>query len=263
MLRLILVDDEPLSRQRLRYLLDGRADVALVGEAGSVSEAVRLIAQERPDGVFLDVEMADGTGFDVLGRLVHPPCIVFVTAYSHHAVDAFGVQAVDYLLKPVRQSRLEEALRRLEAALRRAEPRIPERIPDKAPAMFHMRLPGRALSVPHDSLVLLSAERDYTRIVLDGRPPLLVRQTLGRSAAELPDQTFHRLGRSLIVNLDRLSEVDQKSRDTTWIRLAGWDQGVLLGRAASDDLRRILASSTKRRAAELRCPSMPNPIRSA
>ncbi|AMB44492.1 MULTISPECIES: response regulator transcription factor [Methylobacteriaceae] len=250
MLRLILVDDEPLSRQRLRYLLDGRADVTLVGEAGSVSDAVRLIAQERPDGVFLDVEMGDGTGFDVLGRLVHPPCIVFVTAYSHHAVDAFGVQAVDYLLKPVRQSRLEEALRRLEAALRRAEPRIP----DKAPAMFHMRLPGRALSVPHDAVVLLSAERDYTRIVLEGRPPLLIRQTLGRSAAELPDQTFHRLGRSLIVNLDRLCEVDQKSRDTTWIRLAGWDQGVLLGRAASDDLRRILSSSNKRPAADRPCP---------
>ncbi|WP_298951680.1 response regulator transcription factor [uncultured Methylobacterium sp.] len=241
MLRLIVVDDEALARQRLRDLLDGQADVTLVGEAGSVSDAVRLITQERPDGVLLDIEMADGTGFDVVRRLADPPSIVFVTAYSHHAVDAFGVRAVDYLLKPVRQSRLEEALRRLHAALR---PPVP-RVPDTIPAMFHMRLSGGALSVLHDAIVFLSAERDYTRIVVEGRAPLLVRQPLGRSAAELPDTTFRRLGRSLVVNLARLREVDQKSRDTTWIRLAGWDQAVVLGRAASEDLRRILTSSRR------------------
>src|SRR6185369_6860483 len=119
-IRTLIVDDEPLALRRLRALLADEADIEIVGEAANGTEAVRAIAGERPDLVFLDVQMPGLDGFDVLRATasIHQPFVVFVTAHDEHAIKAFEVQAVDYVLKPVVETRFREAVRRAVSRLR-------------------------------------------------------------------------------------------------------------------------------------------------
>lgn len=112
-LRILLVDDERLARDRLRGFLRGLEGVEIVGEASNGPEAVKLIEEQRPDLVFLDIQMPGMDGFGVLRALSHKPEVVFSTAYDSYAIQAFDVQAADYLLKPISRSRLAEAVRRV------------------------------------------------------------------------------------------------------------------------------------------------------
>jgi two-component system, LytTR family, response regulator len=116
--RAMLVDDEPLARRRLRRLLAEHGGIEIVGEAGDGAAACGLIAEVKPDLVFLDVQMPGMSGFDVLTRLRERPNVIFVTAHDEFAVRAFEEQALDYLLKPVEPARLERALARLAAGAR-------------------------------------------------------------------------------------------------------------------------------------------------
>lgn len=120
-LRVVIVDDEPPARARLRRMLATCDGVALAGEAASVPEARALLARERPDLVFLDVQMPGEDGFALLEGLAERPAVVFVTAYDHYAVQAFEANAIDYLLKPFRRERLDEALARARRDLARPE----------------------------------------------------------------------------------------------------------------------------------------------
>jgi two-component system, LytTR family, response regulator LytT len=121
-LRVVVVDDEQLARQELCYLLEGRPDVQVVAEAANGPEAMTAIDRHEPDLVFLDIQMPGLTGFEVARQLLdrgeEAPALVFVTAYDQHAIEAFEVNAVDYLLKPVDAARLEQALQRAQAPQR-------------------------------------------------------------------------------------------------------------------------------------------------
>lgn len=118
MLRVLIVDDEHLARQAMRRLL-AMHPVEIVGEADSVASALEAIERTQPQALFLDIELGASDGFDLLAALEHPPVVVFVTAYTEHAVEAFAVNAVDYLLKPVEPERLAESLGRIERQLDR------------------------------------------------------------------------------------------------------------------------------------------------
>src|SRR6185503_20038322 len=119
-IRTLIVDDEPLARRRLRALLADESDIEIVGEAGSGNAAVAAMDKLRPDLVFLDVHMPELNGFEVLRETAarHQPDVVFVTAFDEHAIRAFDVQAVDYILKPVVEPRFREAVRRAVKRLR-------------------------------------------------------------------------------------------------------------------------------------------------
>ena len=117
MLRVMIVDDEALARQGLRDEIGRCTGVEVCGEAGSMTQALQAIPALAPDALFLDIRMPHGNGFDLLKKLPAAPPVVFVTAHSEYAVQAFEVQAVDYLLKPVRPARLAEAVARLQSAL--------------------------------------------------------------------------------------------------------------------------------------------------
>src|SRR6476660_2424210 len=119
--RTLIVDDEPIARRRLRSLLADEPDIDVIGEASNGTEAVRAIATDRPDLVFLDVQMPGLDGFEVLRATsgIYQPFVVFITAHDEHAIRAFDVQAVDYLLKPVIEERFREAVRRAVSRLRR------------------------------------------------------------------------------------------------------------------------------------------------
>ena len=124
-IRTLVVDDEQLARERLRRFLGELADVGVIGDAANGVEAVQLIAETRPDLVFLDVQMPGMDGFEVLKALPRPAFhVVFATAYDEYAIRAFEVQAIDYLLKPFARARVEEAIGRVRARIDRAAPAI-------------------------------------------------------------------------------------------------------------------------------------------
>ena len=122
MLRVVLCDDERLALQRLRQLLSPHSEFQIVGEANSKEAALRIIRKEKPDALFLDVQMPGATGFDLLKALHPPPKTVMVTAYAKYATQAFDIEAVDYLIKPVSPQRFAQALHRLQTACSKKSP---------------------------------------------------------------------------------------------------------------------------------------------
>jgi two-component system LytT family response regulator len=232
MLRVMIIDDEPLARQGLRQMLEVLAGVEVCGEAESLQQAVDAIPALRPDGLFLDIEMPGGGGFELLARLENPPPVVFFTAHSEFAARAFDVQAVDYLLKPVRRERLRTALERLREAA------APYGDGDR----ICLRTPGRTLVAPLEKVVLLEAEGDFTRVSVDGEQPILICQTLSSYAETLPHPPFVRLDRSLIVNTTRVESIQSEPDRTGFAKLNGIASPIPLGRAALRRLRTSIAS---------------------
>lgn len=236
MLRVIVVDDEPLARRGLRQLLAMHPQVTVVGEAADADAARELIAEERPDAVFLDIRMPGADGFSLVGAGGFSPKVVFVTAYSEHAARAFEVEAVDYLLKPVRPERLASAIHRLEEACKGNE----------ASASYHatdrlcLRTPQRTLVVPLRSVAALVADGDFTRFLLRGEKALLICHSLGSYERVLPSPPFLRLDRSIIVNLELVVRTERRSRDEARLELDGLDEPLVIGRTAQARLREAL-----------------------
>ena len=220
MIRAVIVDDEDLARDKLKRLLGIHEDVRVVGEAKDGDEAVDLIRAERPDLVFLDIDMPRRTGFEVLEEVgaAQTPLVVFVTAYDEHAVQAFEVHAVDYLLKPFEESRLRDALARARA---RRENAAPVSIEPLLGALTEMRarqqqLEGRLLGdsyprrlpvregqetlfVELEDIDWIEAADNYVQLHA-GRRTYMVRETLAAMEARLDPKVFTRVHRGAIVN---------------------------------------------------------------
>ena len=217
--RAVVVDDEPPARRRLRALLADEADVEIVGEAGGGTAAVQLITAERPDLVFLDVQMPGLDGFGVLRAVApsHLPLVIFVTAYDEHAIRAFEVAAVDYVLKPVDEARFRAAVRRAVERVRGARPAdlsaelatLLERLQPAAaapPERFPVRANGVVTFVRVHDIDWVDVAGDQVRLHV-GKETHLLRETMAQVEARLPAATFVRIHRSTIVNLDRVREV--------------------------------------------------------
>ena len=164
MLRAMIVDDEAPARSELRFLLEQTGKVASIIEASSVRSAIEKLMENRVDVVFLDISMPSASGLqlaEALHKLKNPPAVVFVTAYSDHAVEAFDVDAVDYLLKPVEEERLERALAKVAAHVKpQAETKSSiERIP--------VEKGGRKVLIPVDQIRYIMAKDDYSCIYTD------------------------------------------------------------------------------------------------
>ena len=227
MLRLLIIDDEPLARQTLRQMLGLHPGLKVVGEADSVPEALRLIREEKPDAIFLDVQMPGADGFSLLRSLEHPPRVVFVTAHAAHAAEAFDFDAVDYLLKPVRPVRLAVAVGRLEAETAGGEPwQAKDRICFKTPERTLIATPGM--------IAALEADGDFTRIHIEGERPMLICHNLSFYEKTLPSPPFVRLDRSLMINAHRVRKIEAapSERDHERLFLAGVEKEFPLGRAA-------------------------------
>jgi len=199
--RVLLVDDEPLARQRLRQMLADHADVTVVGEAEHVEQAREVVRAERPDLVLLDIRMPGADGFALIEslHLTPMPYIIFVTAYAEHAVEAFDAEAVDYLLKPFDEERLARALERARAALaRRSGARHLERF-----AVTAGRLTRYVAARDVD---WIEGYGNYARLHV-GKGTHLVRTTLAALEQELDPGKFARVHRSAIVSLDRVREL--------------------------------------------------------
>jgi two-component system LytT family response regulator len=236
MLRVMLVDDEALARQGLRAGLENLPGVEVCGEAADMTQALQAVPALAPDALFLDIRMPRGDGFALLNKLPAPPPVVFVTAHSEYAVQAFDIQAVDYLLKPVRPARLAEAVDRLRAALGRdsEEPAYGET--DR----ICLRTPERTIVTTATDILLLEAEGDFTRVTVDGEQPLLICQTIGNFERTLPGPPLVRLDRSLMINLERVETIEVSPTRGARVTLRGLERPVELGRAALRRLREAL-----------------------
>jgi two-component system LytT family response regulator len=208
-MRTLIVDDEPIARRGLRRLLEAESDIEIVGEAGSGSAAVEAIESLRPELVLLDIQMPEMDGLEVVAAIGadRMPAVVFVTAYDRYAIDAFDLNAADYVLKPVDPERLHRALERA----RRRKPRELEerlaRILDSArPRRLVVRSAGRIQFVDIDEIDWITAEDNYVRIHTAGKT-FLMRETVTGIEQRLDPREFLRIRRSTIVRISRIREV--------------------------------------------------------
>jgi two-component system LytT family response regulator len=219
-LRALIADDEPLARARIRRLLGDEARVSAIDEARNGAEAVRLIAERRPDLVFLDVQMPKTDGFGVIEEVGadRMPPVVFVTAYDQYALQAFEVHALDYLLKPFTQERFAAALARAMATLDGGTG-VPALGASLRALLQHLSAPRThldriAVSVNGRLVPLRSADIDWIAsagkyIVLHAGPAEhLVRESMSSIEGKLDPRRFVRIHRQAIVNLDRIAEIE-------------------------------------------------------
>jgi two-component system LytT family response regulator len=221
-LRVVIVDDEAPARALIREYLSAAPDVEVVGECSNGFEAVRTIADLAPDVVFLDVQMPKLDGFEVLELLERRPAVVFVTAYEEHALRAFDVHAVDYVLKPVGRERLVEAVEHVRSGLAASPPR-----PGPSPAVLAAaaRAPGQFLErilvkdganvhvIPVDRLDWIEAQDDYSAIYSEGKN-WLKPQPLSEIADALDPARFIRVHRSVVLNVERLAKLELYAKDS-------------------------------------------------
>jgi two-component system LytT family response regulator len=213
----ILVDDEPLARQRLRSLLSEYEDIAIAGEASDCGSAVRLVREVRPRLMFLDVQMPGDDGFEVVRRLgvAERPLVVFVTAYEQYAFHAFRASAVQYLLKPVDRGELRNALGRVREIAsnndeRDASAAVTALLRDfqnakRAAEKVVVRSKDRVLVFDLDQIDWMEAAGNYVRIHV-GQERFLVRESMRELEERLDPRRFVRIHRSSIVNVDRIRE---------------------------------------------------------
>ncbi|MGQ0583321.1 MAG: LytR/AlgR family response regulator transcription factor [Reyranella sp.] len=233
-MRVLIVDDEPLARSAMRRLLVAHPAVEIVGEADSIDRAISAIERTQPQLVFLDIELGGGDGFDLLAALERPPIVVFVTAYAEHAVEAFAVDAVDYLLKPVAPERLAESLARVERQLAQDATHA-------GLGVIELKTPKRTVLAQPAEIVALRADGDFTRVHVADQPEVMIWRTLAHFESLLPSPPFLRLGRSLIINRDRLRNIETQSRSSARVTLQGMAEALILGRTAAAKLREALA----------------------
>jgi two-component system LytT family response regulator len=216
----VIADDEPLARERVRRMLEAGNAHAIVAEAGDGPATVEAILEHHPDILFLDIKMPGLDGLEVIAALsdaTRPPAVVFVTAHDAHAVKAFEVGAVDYLLKPFDAERFAHALGRAEARLTggggatldREVRALLKTLGTRAPypERFLVRAPKHLYFVKAAEIEWAEGASNYVRLYIDGRAHL-VRETLAGLAAKLPPERFVRVHRSVIVNLDRIARLE-------------------------------------------------------
>jgi two-component system LytT family response regulator len=217
-LRVAIVDDEDLARERLRHLLRKEAEVEIVAECADGASAVAAIREHQPDVVLLDIQMPGMDGFDVIRALAGGPmpAIVFVTAYDHHAVRAFEARALDYLLKPTTRARLHDALTRVGARVKAEPPAMmPQALLDflaereqagSRVRRLTVREGERTIVVPVEEIAWIEAAGNY--VLLHAGPQThIVRETMSALENQLPPELFLRVSRSAMVNLRRIKEL--------------------------------------------------------
>ena len=222
-MRAIIVDDENLARRGIRALLERAGDVEIVSECGSGEEAIRAISAEEPELVYLDIQMQGKTGFDVIAALPEAVCphVIFVTAFDRFAIRAFEIHALDYLLKPVNETRFNESLARARTAvanardgsmirrfwqmtseLRASPGQKPPSTADRIPVKAH----GRIIIVKVAEIDWVEADGDYVSVHV-GAKSWLLRETIAAAEARLALSGFVRIHRSTLVNIYRVREL--------------------------------------------------------
>ena len=238
MLRAMIVDDEAPARSELRYLLEQTGKIGTISEASSVRSAIETLMGTRVDVVFLDISMPGASGMqlaEALRKLKNPPAVVFVTAYSDHALEAFEVDAVDYLMKPVEEDRLDRAI---EKVLARTKPVTEtkaapiERIP--------VEKGGRKVLIPVEQIRYIMAKDDYSCIFTED-DRYLSTTSLAQFEAKLSDFVFFRVHRRYIVNLANVEDVETVHSGAIQLGVTGVDDRIPVSRRRVVPLKKALS----------------------
>lgn len=234
-LRAIIIDDEAPAREALLDLLSAHPNVRVIGEANSLANALELCRDLRPNLLFLDIQLGDGCGFDLLPKLNISPSIIFVTAYDEFAIRAFEVNAIDYLLKPPNRTRLAHALERIThlpkatfTGVFTKQDRVVLQSDDKFLVAFVSEISG------------IVAQENYSLVHLSAGETVLLRRSMAEWESVLPRDLFFRPNRSLIVNLEMVRKVSMNNRDDMDVEISDFSTPVRLGRKAGVLLRREL-----------------------
>jgi two-component system LytT family response regulator len=218
-IRTLIVDDEPLARERIKRFLAAEPDLELIGECAEGREAVAAIQTLKPDLVFLDIQIPELDGFGVLKAITiaQMPAVIFVTAYDRYALQAFDVNALDYLLKPYNRERFHKAVERARAQLSNgSKGELNERLlsllenfktePQRHLERLMIKSSGRVFFLRAEELDWIEAEGNYLRVHV-GRESHLIRETMNRLASKLDPDKFLRIHRSTLVNIERIKEL--------------------------------------------------------
>jgi two-component system LytT family response regulator len=244
-IRTVIVEDEQYSRERLAKLLAAMTDVEIIAEAADGQTAIAVIDEFKPDLVFLDIQLPELSGFEVLARAAHRPSVVFVTAYDQYALKAFDENAVDYILKPVSEPRLARAVERVRASRRWIDdtvlsllreavrgPRFPERLA--------VRRGNTILLVPVAEISWLSAEDGYI-VLHTSDQEYLFDGTIKDLDAQLDPIRFCRIHRSVIVAQDKIAKIVRSLSGRYAVKMAGRNGvSLAIGRAYLPQLRERL-----------------------
>lgn len=239
MQRVLIIDDEPPARERLRRLLGELGDIQVAAEAGTGVEAVRLAGELHPDVVLLDVRMPGMNGLEAarhIALLPEPPAVVFTTAYDAYAVDAFDAQAVGYLLKPVRAEKLGAALRRAARLAGAQLARIAAGDPQRT-ARTHVaaRLGDQVRLIPVPDIYYFAADQKYTTVRHQGGSDL-IEDSLRTLEDEFATQ-FVRVHRNALVSVNRLAAIERDSQGQYHVVLRDINERLAVSRRLASELR--------------------------
>ncbi len=239
MIRALLIDDEKTARTDMRAMLAAHPEIEIVGEAATVKSARALLAEADYSLVFLDIQIIGGSGFDLVPNVKPGAKIIFVTAFNEHAVRAFEVNALDYLLKPVKAERLARALTRLEPPAGQDESAPPAETgmalrPDD---IIHLSSGSSARFAPIMDLSAIEAEENYSLVHLADGSSVLVRRSLKAWEEILPATQFMRVHRAVIVNLTRLTGFRRDVQKSVLLQVHGLAKDLPVGRLYWPDLK--------------------------
>lgn len=207
MIRTILVDDERLARQELIGLLKAHPDIEIIGEAGNSDEAIDLIETLKPDLLFLDIQMPEKTGFELLEELITAPLVLFCTAYDEFALKAFEANALDYLVKPVHADRLKDALNKVRKLIHEK----PRNTSDSDRLQEHQQVfikdGEKCWFVKVEEIRRIESIGNYARIFFEDNKPMIHR-TLNDLESRLPSDAFFRANRKEIINLRKVDRIE-------------------------------------------------------
>lgn len=233
-----IVDDEPLAIKSLRKKLESFDEIEIIGESTRMAKALNEIKSTSPDILFLDIQLDEGTGFDLLNKMEYKGKVMFVTAYDEFALRAFEVNALDYLLKPISLERLEEAINKLkgdhnETVIKHLNNNIKYKYTDRIFIMDKNLIRFILL----ESIVLINAARDYTMIeTIDGRKSIMMR-TMHEWEDKLPHEHFVRVHRSYIVNINHIERIVRNSTSSAKIFLKNHSEPIALSRTYYKNVR--------------------------
>ncbi|CAM3062549.1 LytR/AlgR family response regulator transcription factor [Rariglobus hedericola] len=244
MIRALLIEDEAPAREDFRRLLAAHPEVVIVGDAASVATARTRLATSDYDLVFLDIQLIGGNGFDLVPHVRPEARIIFVTAYDQHALRAFEVNALDYLLKPVAPARIAQALARLGAPAQQPVNRPPTLTIDDRLLLKLGSGNDRFVRLA-DIQQIVSCE-NYSEVHLAGGEHVLVRKTLATWEAELPSEQFGRVHRTTIVNVAHVTRIERVTEATSHVFLDGATEPVTASYRYLPTLRETLARHRRR-----------------
>lgn len=203
-MKALIIDDERLARKELTTLLEKHDNIEIIGEAANADEAEAMIAEKKPDLLFLDINMPGRTGFELLESLDHAPHVIFVTAYDEHALEAFKVNALDYLLKPIEAGRLEAAINKLP---RVSEAGQPQREILRETDQIFLKDGEKCWFVTLKDVRYFESEGNYVRVRFGDQKPLVLR-SLNKLEEKLDPLTFFRANRKHIINLRWVDKIE-------------------------------------------------------